>query len=55
MEMENDLIYKNEKKLREHLQELEKTYNEKSFTSIREEQVLVKKLDTLKGNLTKLK
>ncbi|VDD96585.1 unnamed protein product [Enterobius vermicularis] len=40
MEMENDLIYKNEKKLREHLQELEKTYNEKSFTSIREEQVL---------------
>lgn len=54
MEMENDLIYKKEDKLLLRLQDLEKAYNQGKFTSIREEQVLVKEMDRLKRNLTRL-
>ena len=54
MEMENDFVYKKEDKLNARLQELQKSYTQGSFTSIREEQVLVKEIDKLKRNLTKL-
>ncbi|KHN85412.1 hypothetical protein Tcan_05853 [Toxocara canis] len=53
-DIENDLIYKKEEQLNERLRSLEEAYNRRGFTSVRDEQALVKEIDKLKRNQNKL-
>uniref|UniRef100_A0A8R1TQ40 Uncharacterized protein n=1 Tax=Onchocerca volvulus TaxID=6282 RepID=A0A8R1TQ40_ONCVO len=53
-DIENDLIYRDESRLITRLKELEFAYSQTKFTSSRTEKALVKEIDKLKRNRTKL-
>uniref|UniRef100_A0A914R795 Uncharacterized protein n=1 Tax=Parascaris equorum TaxID=6256 RepID=A0A914R795_PAREQ len=53
-DIENDLIYKKEEPLKERLRSLEDAYNRRGFTTVRDEQALVKEIDKLRRNQNKL-
>ncbi|VDN38549.1 unnamed protein product [Gongylonema pulchrum] len=53
-DIENDLMYRDEERLAMRLNELENAYRQTKFASNRAERVLVKEIDKLKRNQTKL-
>ncbi|KAM3728168.1 Sucrose-6-phosphate hydrolase [Dirofilaria immitis] len=53
-DIENDLVYRDESRLTTRLKELEIAYSQTNFTSSRTEKALIKEIDKLKRNRTKL-